>query len=75
MKKFDLIDIDEENLPDVNLSDDQKTNIKDRIELRLNSFLKNNSKLDIDSSTDNIYKIEKRLGNKKTFYCSYGSSC
>lgn len=65
MSKFDLIDIDEENLPNVNLSDAQKQYIKKRLESKLNRFLKQNSKLDIDASTDNIREIGKKLGQKK----------
>lgn len=65
MTKFDLIDIDESKLPDVTLSDNQKNSIKKKMKLNLKRFIEGNLNLDIDTSDENILKIEENLGDKK----------
>lgn len=65
MKKFDLIDIDETALPDVNLSEDQKNSIRTKMKLNFNRFIEGNSSLSIDTSYENISRIEEELGETK----------
>lgn len=65
MKKKDLIDIDENNLPDISLSDEQINRIKKSLYKNIKRFTENNHELKIDTSLENIKKVEDKLGDKK----------
>lgn len=64
MKKFDLIDINEDILPDVELSDEQKKNLKKIFKNLINPYLSlDKNSVDIDLSNSNLSKITNNLGN------------
>lgn len=50
MNKYELIDIDEESLADVTLSNEQKESLKKSLKFTLNWCFVNNTDLDIDFS-------------------------
>lgn len=65
MNKKDLIDIDENNLPDISLSEEQINRIKKSLYKNIKRFTENNYELKIDTSIKNIKRIEDTLGDKK----------
>ncbi|MDB2117134.1 hypothetical protein [Clostridium paraputrificum] len=65
MDKYELIDIDEESLADVTLSNEQKENLKNSLNFTLNWCFVNNTDLDIDFSPSNIYSTYLSLGPER----------
>jgi hypothetical protein len=65
MNKKDLIDVNESNLPNVSLSKEQKNRIKKSLYKNIKRFTENNFGLKVDTSLENIIRIEEKLGDKK----------
>lgn len=67
MDKYELIDIDEESLADVTLSNEQKESLKKSLNFTLNWCFVNNTDLDIDFSPSNIYSTYLSLGPERDY--------
>ena len=67
MNKYELIDIDEESLADVTLSNEQKESLKKSLKFTLNWCFVNNTDLDIDFSPSNIYSTYLSLGPERDY--------
>jgi len=65
MKRDDLIDIDEKSLPNVTLTEEQKDKLRKSFRKSLKRFNENNFIIPIDSSPENIKRIEDNLGTNK----------
>lgn len=64
MKKFDLIDINEDALPDVELSDEQKKKIKNILNNLIKPYLSlDKNPINIDLSGPNLYKVSTKLSD------------
>lgn len=72
MKKFDLIDIDENNLPNVELSNEQMKRIKNIFNTTIKSYLELNHKpVDIDLSPNNLSRVTDNLGTESEDILNY----
>lgn len=72
MKKFDLIDINEDYLPDVNLSDDQKKKLKKIFKDLIKPYLSlNHNPIKIDLSTSKVSNVTNELGNESDDVLNY----
>lgn len=67
MKDYELIDIDENSLPDVSLSQEQINKIKATITFHLSMCIENIKDLDIDYSFKNIISVYDSLGKERDF--------
>ncbi|MDS0525548.1 hypothetical protein NNC19_07655 [Clostridium sp. SHJSY1] len=65
MNKKDLIDIDENKLPNISLSEEQINRIKKSLYKNIKRFTENNYELKTDISLENIKRIEANLGDRK----------
>lgn len=64
MKKFDLIDINEAILPDVELSDEQKKKIKNILNNLIKPYLSlDKNPINVDLSSPNLYKVSTKLSD------------
>ncbi|MGG5460411.1 hypothetical protein [Clostridium sp. B9] len=72
MKKFELIDIDEDNLPNVELSHEQKNKLKSVLKNNIKPYLsKNNNPIDINLKSSNILKTVDNLGDQSEEILNY----
>lgn len=65
---FNLVEINDNDLPDINLTEEQKRRIKTAIKFAINPYLENNfDDINADFSLKNIIKVVNNLGNKAEF--------
>ncbi|MGL5149916.1 MAG: hypothetical protein ACRC7N_04990 [Clostridium sp.] len=64
MKDIELIDIDEESLPKISLSDEELSTLSGVLINRIKKFQSDNSTLIVDTSPTKVGKIVKELGAK-----------
>lgn len=62
---FNLVEINDNDLPDINLTEEQKRRIKTAIKFAINPYLENNfDDINADFSLKNIIKVVNNLGNE-----------
>lgn len=71
-KHFDLIDIDEDNLPNINLSEDQKKYLKNIFKNLIEPYLLlNKNPIDVNLSSSNLYEVTNNLREESNDVLNY----
>lgn len=72
MNTFNLVEINDKDLPDINLTEEQKRRIKTVIKFAINPYLKNNfDNVNADFSLRNIIRIVNNLGDEADDILNY----